>query len=494
MITGHVMTPDNTGRLPMPDTYIHWNMTAPNGDPIQGNTTTDDNGFYSIYVQTDHFRNVPAHITIRVERFSGEVLHRYECNEIPCQSRTVELHPLTFDNTADFTDVSTVTVEGTVSIAGTEHTAFETGCPIAQVQVCAVDHFRQTSVGCVYSNAVGRYFLPVANGLTVYLQLTYSNNHTFERVENERVRVPTGRFDGMMSSGQSANYDYFYINAEDDFQPAIDFQDTTRRSLRLEVAGGKCNRTLGRSYIDITYPSCAETWVERVQLDAWFREYELPAQAFDARLFSTEAYTTDIGDMVTNYFTATGERIQALDLRSERQEMRWEYHPEPKFELEIKAAPNTPCSVIVINRDVRTEIRVNVREEYWDSEPICTHVPGNVTLRNQLGEAPTLTADLLTAKLIDEDEAVLLSNCWSECNMEIQHKIGKTNELYDAFVSIQGMSGQPETVAEVEGIKYAKAMEVGVIASVYQTSEVVPVVVLGQKLISDKFTMVSNKA
>jgi hypothetical protein len=71
------------------------------------------------------------------------VSYNFECDRNPCTNRTIVLSHLTFDNTADFTDVSTVAFQGTVSIAGTGPFNLPSlfPCPIEAAQVCAINHY-----------------------------------------------------------------------------------------------------------------------------------------------------------------------------------------------------------------------------------------------------------------------------------------------------------------------------------------------------------------
>ena len=66
----------------------------------------------------------------------------FACDGTPCTSRTVALAHLLFDKTADFTDTTSVSVEGTVSIAATkEFNGAGNPCPIELAKVCAINHY-----------------------------------------------------------------------------------------------------------------------------------------------------------------------------------------------------------------------------------------------------------------------------------------------------------------------------------------------------------------
>ena len=77
-----------------------------------------------------------------IQSGSDDVVFTFECDGNPCTNRTVALSHLSFDKTADFTDTTTVPVQGTISIAGTKE--FNTAgnpCPIELAKVCTVNHY-----------------------------------------------------------------------------------------------------------------------------------------------------------------------------------------------------------------------------------------------------------------------------------------------------------------------------------------------------------------
>jgi hypothetical protein len=77
-----------------------------------------------------------------IQSGSDNVVFTFECDGNPCTNRTVALSHLSFDKTVDFTDTTSVAVQGTISIAGTKD--FNTAgnaCPIELATVCAVNHF-----------------------------------------------------------------------------------------------------------------------------------------------------------------------------------------------------------------------------------------------------------------------------------------------------------------------------------------------------------------
>jgi hypothetical protein len=70
------------------------------------------------------------------------IFFEFECDGVPCVSRQITLTHLNFDTSVMFTDMTTVTYQGTVSIAGTrQFNPAGNPCPIADAKVCAFNHF-----------------------------------------------------------------------------------------------------------------------------------------------------------------------------------------------------------------------------------------------------------------------------------------------------------------------------------------------------------------
>jgi hypothetical protein len=77
-----------------------------------------------------------------IQSGSNDVVFTFECDGNPCTNRTVALSHLSFDKTADFSDTTTVPVQGTISIAGTkEFNTAGNACPIELAKVCAINHY-----------------------------------------------------------------------------------------------------------------------------------------------------------------------------------------------------------------------------------------------------------------------------------------------------------------------------------------------------------------
>ncbi len=98
----------------------------------------------------------------------------FECDGLPCTSRTITVSHLTFANTMMFTDVTTVAYEGTVSIGGTgSSNSANNPCPISGAKVCVLNHYgvnekvvcRETDSNGQFLTTPVRFLLPRLSSL-----------------------------------------------------------------------------------------------------------------------------------------------------------------------------------------------------------------------------------------------------------------------------------------------------------------------------------------
>merc|ERR1740125_51095 len=76
---------------------------------------------------------------------------------------------------------------------------------------------------------------------------------------------------------------YYTITASKVWQQ-IDFYDTTSERVTIQLAGGKCNRTLGLGHFDITFRECS-TWKRSVTLNEGnTKHFNVPAQQMNVEL------------------------------------------------------------------------------------------------------------------------------------------------------------------------------------------------------------------
>jgi hypothetical protein len=487
-LTGRVRLMDEAGKLPVADTIITWSIG--NG-ALTGDAVTDEDGKFSIYIRTSALTQEYEEIIVTVSKRSSHISHQYECDGQPCTQRRVLMQALDFTRSVEFTDTSTIPFVGNVYVDGTQHDEMQYGCPLAGAQVCLKDHIHHTSLGCSITDSVGYYAIPAAVGLSVYAQVSF-NNHTFARLTGESTRSKAGSVSTVDSSGGTVNYDYFVIEENAALQEPTDFVDQTFSTVTLQMAGGKCNRTLGLTTARFTYATCASTWSKDVQFSSWETIVNMPAHSFEVEIVAVSHPTVEIGDMVPKYLTAVRTLKQEADMTSQMAQVRWEFHPQPVIELDIERAGANNCNAIVLAREVETDLTVTVTEKFWGDQTDCTWIEGNVTILNQLGESVKDTADLLGNGAITPSQATLLSKCAEGCNLDLELEEDDSTAIsvyHSAQTTIRVMTGEPEIVAEIAGIKYAKPVTISMNTGVYAVTKVVPVVITGHKLISDRFTM-----
>eukprot|EP00730_Choanoeca_flexa_P006247 TRINITY_DN12116_c0_g4_i1.p1 TRINITY_DN12116_c0_g4~~TRINITY_DN12116_c0_g4_i1.p1 ORF type:complete len:1227 (+),score=233.93 TRINITY_DN12116_c0_g4_i1:332-3682(+) len=126
-------------------------------------------------------------------------------------------------------------------------------------------------------------------------------------------------------------------------------------------------------------------------------------------------------------------------------------------------------------------------ERFWAGIAPCSWVEGQVTVRNQLGASPEQARALEASNQITPDEATLLSQCYEGCDRELQlmdHPNDATIK-HSAHTTLAIMIGEPNIVAP-----HTRSIYLSMTSSPHApvTSEV-PVVILGDLLISDKFSM-----
>ncbi|EDQ84448.1 uncharacterized protein MONBRDRAFT_12796 [Monosiga brevicollis MX1] len=484
-IQGRVQLTDSAGKLPVADTSVEWFFQ--DRPHLGGNLTTGPDGTFTIYVKTSELSNDVESIVVRVAKQSGDISHRYTCSGQPCSEQTLLVSALTFDNEVVFVDATTVPFEGYLFIQGTEHASYANGCPLQGVRVCVINHIEHTSLGCSVTSTAGYFVVPVAAGLTVYPSFDY-NNHTFERLNEGRA--PTGFYDSVDLAGAPVAYDFYKLESDGSRQAPVIYIDTTTTTMTVQVAGGLCNRTLGNTTLQLSYPTCAASWSQEITFGEYEHLVEVPAQNFDVELISLTHNAVELGDTVPNYFAAKGTRKQRADLLSSRPAaVRWEYHPEPVVTLSMTNNVGGDCNLFILPRDTTTTITVDVTESFWADITACPHIDGNVSIVNMLGETTERAATLVANKAMSKEDAALLSRCADGCLLPLEHELAKDGETVTrAYTSIDAMAGEPELVATIEGVQYAKLLSAS-ISSLYTVEVRQAVIVTGDKIISDLFTM-----
>ena len=478
-----VVLPAEAGTLPVPGTAVSWTIGSESGLVL-----TKQDGTCIIQVKTTSLLRLEEEMVITVAKESSNVQHTYHCQGITCTSQRILLRAFEFNRRVAFTDTSSRKFDGYARIAGTGHASsgYE-GCPLPQVLVCLHNRVNDIQLGCATTRSDGYYALPVPIGLEV----AEFSNHTFrveDGADDANLRPRAGHDDRVNNQGQHLSYHYYTVD-ESTAEGMVDFYSTTKQSLRLAVAGGKCNQILGTSRVQLTYATCIGYWSRDIVFSTFNTAvYDVPAHKLTARVIEVEH---DDADDVVAYFEATRNRSQAVDLELGNGELRWEYHPAPTLKMILDRAKQMQgCDHQFIPLTTPTALTVTVVEEFWGGEEPCSWVNGNITITNKLGESPELAERLHTSGMISSKMAALLTLCHSGCEYELRLDTDlEAGVDSNAHVTMTIASGEPETVATVEGVQYAKLISATMKTEVHEVSVAQPVIVTGKKIISELLTM-----
>ena len=116
------------------------------------------------------------------------------------------------------------------------------GCPISGAEVCLKDVFAggaEAEALCVESDLDGLFSAPAVIGTTVVIEIKYEN-HTFAALD------PT----------QQATYDAGIAIDPDRYYTGFNFKDITTSNLNVEVAGGLCDRLIGKATLEFKILGC----------------------------------------------------------------------------------------------------------------------------------------------------------------------------------------------------------------------------------------------
>eukprot|EP00808_Paulinella_micropora_P010314 g76968.t1 len=445
VIKGRFTLPAEAGGLPVDDVQVHWTAVGGANQNISGQVFSAADGKFEIHILTDVITTETATVTLTFRKNTGGVEHLFLCDGVnQCTSKQIAIRHLTFDNYVAVIDDTSVPFTGRVGIQGTEYPT-DNNCPVYQARVCLRDFKTDAEYVCVETNAKGEYEAPAVLGLTVKAAVKYKQ-HTFNPVN------PAAHSNG------------FYIEAKT-FWRNIDFVDNTTEQLTIEVVGGKCNRRLGFSEMQLGIESCPG-WTRKLTLGNIRSQLSVPAHELDVKLVAVfDDAQNQLGE-ITAYFGAKlgSRRVIKIDLTEIKKEnekktqakadlqastdaqgtpttqatpaatsvdnpalVRFEYHPQPQLSIEFKGSPSGPmCGSppeppYVLPANVFTKATVKIKEVFGPNVLDCDWIDGSVLITNQLGEKDNVVAQLRAQQILPEDQLAGLSVCRSPCRLDVQH-------------------------------------------------------------------------
>ena len=257
------------------------------------------------------------------------------------------------------------------------------------------------------SAVLGKYIVPVPIGMTVEFEVNF-RNHTFERIS-----YPSRQSTGI----DEDNTEFFNVLRPTD---KMDFEDTSKMNVTVELSGGLCNATLGNATIIFTRQAqCGVNFRMEKNLTAFSTVIELPAHFFEYEFGVLRTNLPTFNLAVRDYLIRADNNTGEFDLTNisdttMNRLTRFEYHPLPTLTLSFNGMDQTPCtdrqrSFLMIESQSRTNATIRVSEDYPAGlEPAiasCTNIKGQINITNSLGE--------------DIEDKPLLSVCRETCPMDV---------------------------------------------------------------------------
>jgi hypothetical protein len=232
-------------------------------------------------------------------------------------------------------------------------------------------------------------------GLSVEIVVSF-NNHTFARRANPEVDRLALRGVGFVPVGQAkVATEYFEIGA---FSISnLDYEDTTTVTVNLEVAGGRCNRTLGTTIVNVKRDLCPN-FLWPIPVQTFQTPVELPAHVFTVEFGELQTSNVNFNLEVQRYLEAVRNDSAVIDLLNSTggsdvfTTVRFEYHPVPTLNVDFSNTTKPKCMdkqakapQWVLSGESFTSVTVFAKEEF-PGITACDDVVGNLTLSSYLGE------------------------------------------------------------------------------------------------------------
>ena len=462
-LQGRVTLTQQAGFRGVHDVSVAYTMA---GGAVTGSTLTDEDGYFTIHINTGLITSETAELSLTFFKASGEVLHEFSLNDVTLHGgeHTMLLDHLNFGHEIAIVDLTSVPFAGVVFMDGMYVLPDDTSsdlCPSVDASVCVYNADTDDVLGCDVVDGTGAYSVPVASGLSVYAlaQADMGSNHTFELHTATTTRNITTEVQLDMATGENVLRFTTAVNMDDENAVLrLDFRDTTKRPVDVQVAGGRCNHTLGTTTILFQYTPCL-TWELQLDTPAYETRLEMPAALLTAELVQVRDANGDPLDQVPTMFENVGGRLLEVDLRNPAEDetqgeaegaevshvVRYEYHPPPSFTISYSSAQASPtCSETVLTMHDEPTVTVAVEEQFWDTIPACTWVEGTVQVTNQLGEASERAAQLEEVGDITPAQAELLSLCYSGCDLDLELDTEDDQTYENARVSFKIRIGEPK--------------------------------------------------
>jgi hypothetical protein len=236
-------------------------------------------------------------------------------------------------------------------------------------------------------------------GLSVEIVVKHGN-HTFVRRSGEAYsevnRLALNGIGFIAVGYPKVATEYFEVGAYSISD--LDFEDTTTVIVHIEVAGGRCNRTLGSAIINVKRDLCPN-YLRPVTVETFQTPLTFPAEVFTVEFGELQTENFNFNLEVPRYLEAARNNSAVIDLRNVTgpstdifETVRFEYHPIPTLSVTFLGTEKPKCSdphakapQWVLSSETITIVTVFAKEEFPSIES-CEDVTGNITLSSYLGE------------------------------------------------------------------------------------------------------------
>eukprot|EP00559_Dactyliosolen_fragilissimus_P002088 CAMPEP_0184871508 /NCGR_PEP_ID=MMETSP0580-20130426/40756_1 /TAXON_ID=1118495 /ORGANISM="Dactyliosolen fragilissimus" /LENGTH=2372 /DNA_ID=CAMNT_0027374173 /DNA_START=995 /DNA_END=8116 /DNA_ORIENTATION=+ len=386
-IHGKVTTEPNAGSLPIEEVTVTYQLlsedkeTPMDCDGCSGTQETTDGGTFDIvfnvnnetlYEKNTH--EIPVKVTFSKSTTGDNntiIDHQFLCNEGEdnCSGDVgtiVYLSHLQFREPLHIYDDTSVPFSGKVSIADTSYSGALEGCALADVEVCLI-HERNVGVMktnetlvCGKTDPDGTYSVSVVVGSRVdYINVMY-HNHKFEPSSDSSFEPGT------------------VIQAEA-YYHGMDFVDTEKARLMVDVVGGLCNENIGISVILIKIVGCDGHKMKMTQVATRGIYNNVPAHLVDVQVVQIKDTTTKKRHKhIWRFFQGDRPLVRTIDLRSTGT-------ADTAIEEERGSLSNNATTGINSKDDIKQEEKKNIEaiaeEEEEDLELVRFQYDGELQMK-----------------------------------------------------------------------------------------------------------------
>lgn len=392
-IRGVVTLSEEAGLLGVHDVKV---TAVAENDLYQASVITDEDGEFEFRLLLPH---PPATelvaLTLTFEKTTvskdNTIVHQFTHNNIPTTNVTFHaLKHLSFDNMVHVVDTTSMLLKGHVYVAGTggdnrwsmAHdpslgpSLYPYGCPRFNASVCVLDLYTAATIRCTRTDLEGRYTLAAPLGTEVFFRVEDDDGDTFELLADVSTRKPLGSRQITSPSGETESVKYYQLSPEgQDPSLSVDFVETTRANVTLEVLGGFCNRTLGDVMVEMQMPSCGSRgWSHQFRQSGKRLTLLLPAQKLSFRLVKL-LYGEVEQAVVAQVLKAAQQDVITVDASESSGYGSWVYHGQPSIDTKY-SVPSSPCPRLDMFTKKIVTVDITVVETFPWVSATCDNVQG----------------------------------------------------------------------------------------------------------------------